>query len=285
MRLPCLIVMLSCASAVANAPDGNTISTLADMREFHVEVKCIQIQGKPDWSWWTQGFTGNSSYDDGAGRVFGPVDATGFWKHIDFSRTGFPGVADDEPVVIGSPRAVWWLDHGEYLKRGEQHSLYKVGIMQEPPDTDEWRSDDKSPSPEVLSDLDGLYNSLSLYPKKLTRDDVESKALVFSIDGQYDKDGKFIMPTLGNGNGFLLSIEANSTGSPDVYRLEQQILVHKTKFKRPYRSRKWSEEFIRGQIECRYEVKDGSTTAFLLPVVDDEYLLLLSTFTLVPHRD
>ncbi len=249
--------------------------------EFNVETKFVQIQGKPDWTWWTQPFSGAFDYKEGAGRVFGPIDATGFWKDIDFARIGFPGVPVNDPTIISSPRVNWVLDHRERTQNGTSGgTLFKLLWAPSSPD----QSVPGGRFVSVIDHLEALYNSLSERPIETVWENLASKALIAMSDMRFDKNGELIIPSLDQGDGLLMTVEARSTEQPGVYRLDQGLLVHKKKMVRSRGSWKWGDGLIRGQFVCDYEVKDGATTAFMMPIKDDEFLLAVSTFTLIPQE-
>jgi len=247
---------------------------------YTVEMKMIHLHGNPDWSFWTQGYGLDYSYGDGAGRVFGPVAMS---APLDNDRLGaqlgFPGTAQKDVTFIAAPRVTSYLDHKELSERGLT-SLYKLVLMnrkQTVPKTITPNTDAPKAPTNISEQWNSIYDSLALQPKKFGMEDVAGKATIIAADLNINEAGDLIAAAPGKGFGTMAIVEGRSGDSPGVYRLGQTIVL------REALSVKRDNPLIaQAQFACDYEIKDKSGVAFLVPVDNENFIAVVSSFQMLP---
>lgn len=252
---------------------------------FSVETKFIQVVGKPDWTYWAKSYGRAYEFPEGAGRVFGPVDARDFVKVSSvmspWGSIGFPEVTDDDTHVFTSPRVTSQVDHQKLQREGKTMTDFSFvvtnggGAASRPPAGKKYLN---------LSDYVGdIYNGLALHPKKLGREDVRGRAMATSVNFTLDENGNTILPSPDLIDGFIEFVGADSTEQTGVYRLDQKWLIRMREMTKTWTSWKQGPNAFHAQFRCAVDVRDGDSIAYLVPGVDDKYLLLVSTFTLIPN--
>lgn len=254
--------------------------------EYRVEMRFIQIEGRPDWGKLKNArLDAESSVQTSDDRWFGPIAWTGFSKSA-FYLDRFRSIEQDNLFVDG--RVTHILDLKRHQREGTAPNLYKM-IVAPGPNTEPTVA---SPDASGVAYVDEEFNRLApeSQHRSFRRDDLEGK--VFLIVKSWDlvkyRDPGFwlfaqkhevIIPV-----GVFVMLDATSTRTPGRCRLNQLVQFRQSHLNVPNKIVGKEAALATRFYGCghfSYEVEDGQTIGYLLPVRGDEYVLVLSTFTLV----
>lgn len=242
MRLIVVVSMLFCVVAIANPLEEEF-----RVKQCSVGVEFIQVRGEPDWAFWTQPYARDVEFEEGAGRVFGPVAVKveiGRKISLDLSQLGFREVDEYGGAKISSPRVTFMVDRREVFARG----ILPADFIKE----------------DTGKRITELHNSIALTPRTFTNDDLKGGAAIYDTN-----------------NGAYCTMEATSTGTPGVFRLDQLIGINACELKKGSDGYIKGPKTLRGEFVCNYEITDGSQAAFLIPIGDRKYVLVISDFVLI----
>lgn len=265
---------------VLQIPETQPISDQPQPPTYTVGMKMFHIHGKPNWSFWTQDYALEYAYRDGAGRMFGPVALRETFNVDRFGeQLGFSGIAQKEITPLCSPRGAGQLDRRLAIERDPNSSLSKIilNVMGPLPDSITPNTDSAKnalPVAKVPKLLVAIYNSLALRPATLDFEELKAKITIVAANIEPDEAGNLTLAAPGNGS--LAMLEGRSGNTPDIYRLDQTILLRQA-----LAVKRGDPLIARMQFNCDYEIKNGSGVAFLLPVADEEYVVIVSEFDLI----
>lgn len=268
----------------------STPAVEAPTSQYTVEMKFLQVHGEPDWSFWTQPYDRPYSFDEGAGRVLGPV---GLHEPLDPERMhaqlGFRDTTKKDMEFVSAPRATGLLDHQSHIDSGATPGLFKLLLTNSA--RQQTNSNSITPNTDAASNRKGftgigellnpIYDSLASHPKKLEREDVEGKILIIDANVETDASGKNVAAPPGQGDGIFIALEGKSGDAPGQYRLEQTVVLRKKLGNKLGAATKGDAVLATTQFACDYQTDDGDSAMFLIPVSGDSYLVMISKFEVV----
>jgi hypothetical protein len=238
-------------SASAEAPAE------AKLPQYSLATRIVEVRGEPDWQWWMRPYERAARIYAGAGQVLGPVlvpriaDSP---KRFDWGRLGFDKVTWPAPDASRDVTSI--VDHKFPYK---QSKISFRGDDSRPP----------RPAVDPSHPVFDAYKDVAPDAPPLTPADVQGKANMVSMTAGLDQNGqpatKCDMFAIG---------EASPTPVAGVFHLDQKVLLNKPRLET-------KTPAIRRQLEFSYETADDSMLAFLLPIADNEYWIVLTDFSLV----
>ncbi len=248
--------------AVLRIDRGVGIKTTAQLPQYSVGTKIIQVRGEPDWQWWMQPYARASRIYEGAGRILGPVVVPRVdkrpksfdWKRLGFSRVELSNPPNKDPGGI-----VHVVDSQFSVSMGSEKTYHA------------FRTNDM-PAPRAPIDpshpVFEAYRQVAPERPPLKPEDIQGKLQTLSVSAVLGQDGK---PETRC--DFFTYGEAFPTNTPGLYRIDQTVLLNHPRIET-------KEPRLRRTLEFSCESDGNDMFAFLLPIADDEYWIVLTDFSL-----